>query len=78
MTITQETSLKDFEFWMDAADNAAKLTDEELDQLETILSDQKELWSETELNDLFWFNFETVCSVLGLDYDEENDEIRRD
>lgn len=34
MTIAIEKRLKDFQFWSGAVDNAAKLTPEELDQLE--------------------------------------------
>lgn len=78
MIITQEISLKDFEFWGNAIENAKKLTDEELEQVDNILSGQEELWNATELNDLFWFQFATVCDWLGLDYDYENDEIRRE
>ena len=33
--------------------------------------------SPTELNDLLWFDFESVCRWLGLDYDPETDEIAR-
>ena len=33
MTITYETTLKDFEFWGPARENVNKLTDEELDAL---------------------------------------------
>ena len=78
MKIFKDMYLKDFEFWNDAADNVAKLTDEELDQLEDILSYKDEFWNATELNDLFRFEFATVCEWLGLDYDDENDTFRRE
>lgn len=74
MTMTIEKSLRDFHFWGGAASNAAKLTPEELDevefQLEEITYDEGEPWSTTEVNDLFWFQFEQVCEWLGLDYEE--------
>ena len=71
MIITYEKSLKDFDFWSGAEDNAAKLTSDELDQLDDLLSSSREEpYDETELNDLMRFEFETVCEWLGLDYDE--------
>lgn len=72
MTIKREVSIEDFEFWDGAADNILKLTYDERAQLETILDTMscEELLSETDLNDLIWFDFEQVCEWLGLDYDE--------
>lgn len=73
MTMTIEKNLRDFHFWSGAAANAAKLTPEELDTLESELEDmidEKEPWSTTEINDLMWFQFEDVCEWLGLDYEE--------
>ncbi len=71
MIITYEKSLKDFDFWSGAEDNAAKLTSDELDQLDDMLSSSREEpWDETEINDFMRFEFETVCEWLGLDYDE--------
>lgn len=76
MTMTIEKSLKDFHFWSGAATNAAKLTPDELDQLEEQLEEMKdwdsgtEPWSTTEINDLMWFQFEDICEWLGLNYEE--------
>lgn len=75
MTMTIEKKLRDFHFWGGAATNAAKLTPEELDNIEEQLEetldwDRNEPYSTTEVNDFFWFNFETVCEWLGLDYEE--------
>lgn len=71
MIITYEKSLKDFDFWSGAEDNAAKLTSDELDQLDDMLSSSREEpWDETEINDLMRFDFDMVCEWLGLDYDE--------
>ena len=73
MTMTIEKSLKDFNFWGGAAANAAKLTADELDALEQQLEELQTddgLWSTTEINDLMWFDFEQVCEMIGLDYDE--------
>ena len=73
MTMTIEKKLRDFHFWSGAASNAAKLTPEELDTLESALEDmidEKEPWSTTEVNDLMRFQFEDVCEWLGLNYEE--------
>ena len=34
--------------------------------------------TDTEINDLFWFDFATVCEAIGLKYDADKDEIIRD
>lgn len=71
MRIYKEESLSGFEFWSGAKDFAEKLTDNELDQIEAILTDTyPDGMDETELNDLFRFEPETICDWLGLDYDE--------
>ena len=74
MTMTIEKKLRDFHFWSGAATNAAKLTPEELDQLDGILDELNEpsgdYMSTTEVNDLMWFQFEDVCEWLGLDWEE--------
>lgn len=79
MKIISETSLRGFEFWSGAEANANMLTLEELDQLEVILEDTyPDGITDIELNDLMWFDFETVCDWLELDYDSEKDIINRD
>ena len=74
MTIATEKKLRNFDFWSGAATNAAKLTPEELDQLEDefeeLACDREKPWSATEINDLFWFDFEDVCDWIGLDAEE--------
>lgn len=72
MKYTVEKSLSDFDFWCGAKDNAHKLTIEEFDQLESMLPDifGEEAPTETAINDLFWFDFESICEWLGLDPDE--------
>lgn len=69
-----EKPLSDFEFWSGGKDRAKLLTKEQLDAIEPYLS---ELFvstpTDTEINDLFWFDFETVCSMIGLVYTEDGD-----
>ena len=66
MTIHSETALRNFGFWSGAKDRADMLTFSQLDAIETEL---EQLYAdgigETELNDLFWFDFDFVCSLIG-------------
>lgn len=65
MKIYKEESLSNFEFWSGAEDRAEKLTDKELNQIEAILEDlYPDGMNETELNDFFWFDFETVLGWI--------------
>lgn len=68
MKIIREESLSNFEFWSGAIDNAAKLTQEQFDTLESFLEDEyPEGITETELNDLFWFDFDFISNMLGIE-----------
>ena len=71
--------LDDFKFWAGAKANAEMLTTNELLQVEEQLEClYPEGITEIELNDLFWFEFEWICDLIGLTYDVEKDEIVRD
>ena len=71
-----ETNLTSFEFWSGAKDNASKLTDEQLNEVDNILQDcYPDGMSETELNDIFWFDFDTVLEWLGLEECDQCGEI---
>lgn len=75
MTMTVERNLKDFEFWGNAALVAEKLTTKELDTIEEILEQMadcgNDLWSETQINDFFAFDFEDFCEGwIGVSYEE--------
>lgn len=76
MKIYDEISLRDFEFWSGAADRATNLTDEDWDIIE---SELEQLYPDgmgnTELNDIFWFDFDMIAQILG--YDDEADFDRR-
>lgn len=67
MTVTYETTLKDFEFWGNARENVSKLTDEELETLEEYFDEPTD---RTDLNDQFAYYFEEVCDILGLTEEE--------
>lgn len=78
MKIWEEKSLKDFEFWSGAKDSAALLTDEDFDQIEaefeSLYPDGME---DTQINDWFWFEFDTIAQMLGYE-SEEDMERKRD
>lgn len=72
MKITSEKSLRNFEFWSGAEDAAKILTFEELDQIEEQLEEiYPEGMDETELNDLFWFDFDWILELIGKEECEE-------
>lgn len=74
-----EDSLTNFNFWSGAADNAKLLEYGELKELDEALPSYFEgrTPTATEINDLFWFDFETVCSLIGLKYDKSRDVVIR-
>ena len=66
MTIHSETALRNFGFWSGAKDRADMLTSSQLDAIEAELEQlYPDGMTETELNDLFWFDFDFVCSLIG-------------
>lgn len=75
MKIYGEKSLADFSFWGGAKFTAQRIWDERgsegFDHLETILEDlYPDGIDETALNDLLWFDADTVYEWLEID-DEE-------
>lgn len=74
MKIYREKSLRNFEFWSGAKENASELTSEQLDTVESMMEEiQPEGWEEAEINDFFWFDFDTIKEWLGIT-DEEDEE----
>ena len=78
MKIISETSLANFEYWSGAADTANRSWEEKgeagFHQLEAILEDMyPDGIDETELNDLLWFDAETVYEWLGIGDEDENE-----
>lgn len=63
-----EESLRNFNFWSGAADTANALTLEQIDQIESMLEDCEpgDGWSDTEINDFFWFERDTIAEWLGF------------
>ena len=75
MKIYSEKSLRNFEFWGGAKENAKEFTPEQLDEIESILNDLRpDGMDETEINDLFWFDFDTIKEWLNITDEEEEEE----
>ena len=70
MRIYKELDLTSFEFWSGAKDH--NFTYSELislnDALEDVFSDNAQ--SETDINDLFWFETDFLCECIGADVEE--------
>lgn len=72
MKVYEETTLNDFEFWAGAKDRVKYLTYEELKTLTEILEDlYPEGVEDTTINDLFWFEEDTIAEWLGYSDFEE-------
>lgn len=73
MTYTCNEYLTNFKFWSGARDRVATLTDDQLDRLDDLLSDAMgwndtdNIPSDTEINDLFWFEQDFIAQLLGFD-----------
>ena len=72
MKIYTETSLNNFEFWAGAKDTVKYLNDNDLDIIESILDEfYPDGVDETTINDLFWFEDDTIAEWLGYtDFEE--------
>ena len=83
MKICKEESLSNFERWSGAEDTAHRIWEERgtegWNELEAILEDAyPDGMDETELNDLLWFDAETIYEWLGIGDEEENKENEED
>ena len=70
MQYTKELDLTTFEFWSGAKEHS--FTRDELGQIEFILEDlfYEKAPTETQINDMFWFEEEALCEWAGIDYNE--------
>ena len=75
MKIVTEKALRDFEFWSGGADRAKNCSVEELDAIEEFLEEiePEQGWTDTAINDMFWFEFDTLAQHLGYDDEEDFD-----
>lgn len=66
MKIYSETSLSTFEFWSGAKDTAKYLDYKDFNLIESILEDcYPDGMDKTTVNDLFWFEEDTIAKWLG-------------
>lgn len=72
MKIQQEISLSEFDFWSGAEYLAARLTNDEFDNIENELKDIYEgmMLTDVDLNDMFWHEPGRICGLIGLDWEE--------
>lgn len=73
MKIIKEVETRyDFEFWSGAKDTVKYLTDEEVEAIFDILEEcYPDGMTETEVNDFFWFEDDTIAEWLGYDSFED-------
>lgn len=72
MKVYTETTLNNFEFWSGAKDRVKYLTYQELETLTAILEDlYPDGIDETTINDIFWFEEDTIAEWLGYNNFEE-------
>lgn len=66
MTIISEIPLRNFQFWSGGKDRAEKCTDEQLDEIESMMEDitPGNGWTETEVNDFSGLNL--ILLRIGL------------
>ncbi|ANS03086.1 hypothetical protein [uncultured Mediterranean phage uvDeep1-CGR2-KM23-C896] len=71
MKLITETNLTDFDFWSGARYFADKLT---YSELKSISEQLKEIYpdgmTDTQINDLFWFDEEFICRLISEDLEE--------
>lgn len=87
-----EESLRNFPFWSGAKDTVNSLSYEQIDRIESYI---EEIYpdgdiSDTEINDFFWFERETIAELLGyrdveamfdgddLDWEDHYNELLRE
>lgn len=77
MIYTKDECITGFNFWSGAKENANKLSYQELKELDALLEEifNEKTPTETEINDIVWFEFKQVCEWLEL---EEEEVLNRD
>jgi len=66
--ISEDKRLRDFDFWSGAKDTVDYLTSDELDIIEDMLEDAyPDGMTETQVNDLFWFDTDLIAEWLGYE-----------
>lgn len=75
MKYTVEESLRNFNFWSGGKERADLCSSSELDCIEELLEEiePEEGWTDTAINDMFWFEFDTLAQHLGYKNEEDFD-----
>lgn len=70
-----EENLHNFKFWSSGKDRADNCSVDELDSIEEFLEEiaPEEGWTDTAINDMFWFEFDTLAQHLGYKNEEDFD-----
>lgn len=73
ITILKDLNLTDFDFWSGAKQHEFTYT--ELESLQDCIAELYDSTdqnnpTETDINDLFWFEEEFLCDMIGLDFEE--------
>lgn len=72
MKMYREENLTNFEFWSGAKNTVEYLTWEELETIESMLEEMyPDGMDETDINDFFWFEDDTIAEWLGYEDFEE-------
>lgn len=67
MKVSSEINLRNFDFWSGAKNHS--FTYNELEEIQFQLEEiYTEGMDETQINDLFWFEEEFLCELIGLKY----------
>lgn len=71
MIIIKDIKLEDFDFWSGAKQLAECLTLGDLQEIEEHLDElYPDGLTETQINDLFWFDEDFICDLIGKTYEE--------
>lgn len=75
MKYTVKESLSNFKFWSGGKDRADKCSIQELDSIEEFLEEiePEDGWTDTAINNMFWFEFDTLAQHLGYNNEEDFD-----
>lgn len=65
-----EESLRYFQFWGDAKPFIKRLTLDELDIMDDVLSECGDELSDVNINDIFAYDRSWVCECIGVDEDD--------
>lgn len=72
MRVYKEVNAYNFDFWSEAKDTVKYLTDEEVNMIFEMLEElYPEGMDETQVNDFFWFEDDTIAKWLGYRSFEE-------